>query len=79
MSFKEFLNERNFYVSESKSGGKIIPKDKDELKELVEDEKVHLGDIEIPKHITDLSNLFTDSQRKDFSGIENGMFPILRI
>ena len=70
MTFREFLNERNFYVSESKSGGKIIPKDKEELKKLVEDESVHLGDFEIPKHITDLSNLFEDSERKDFSGIE---------
>ena len=60
-------------VSEARSkssGNKIVPKNRHELDMLVEDESVYLGDIEIQKHITDFSNLFEDSQRKDFSGLE---------
>lgn len=61
-------------VSEAKSkssGNQIVPKNRHELDMLVEDESVHLGDIVIPKNITNLSRLFYKSTRKDFSGIEN--------
>ena len=60
-------------VSEARtksSGKKIVPKNKHELDMLVEDESVYLGDIDI-SHITNLSNLFHNSTRKDFSGIGN--------
>ncbi|CAM3313642.1 BspA family leucine-rich repeat surface protein [Helicobacter labetoulli] len=48
---------------------KYKPQTKEELKELVADESIHLGDIDTT-HITDMSHLFEDSIRKDFSGIE---------
>ncbi|BDB66062.1 hypothetical protein Hc94105_0247 [Helicobacter cinaedi] len=48
---------------------KYKPQTKEELKELVADESVHLGDIDTT-HITDMSNLFENSTRNDFSGIE---------
>ena len=46
------------------------PKYKEELKKLCDDESIYLGDIDTSK-ITDMSGLFKDSERKDFSGIEN--------
>lgn len=49
---------------------KRAPQSKDELKALVSDKSVNLGEIDISK-ITDLSNLFADSKRVDFSGIES--------
>ena len=62
---------------------KYSPKTKMRLKELVEDNSVYLGDIDI-SNITDMEDLFRDSKRVDFSGIEkwdtskvktmNGMF-----
>ena len=48
---------------------KYKPQTKEELKELVADESIHLGDIDTT-HITDMSNLFENSIRNDFSGIE---------
>lgn len=48
---------------------KYTPKTKDELIALVEDETIHLGDINT-SNITDMSELFLNSTRKDFSGIE---------
>ncbi|MEI0566328.1 BspA family leucine-rich repeat surface protein, partial [Brachyspira pulli] len=45
------------------------PKNKTELKELVEDNNIYLGDIDTSL-ITDMSNLFHESLRKDFEGIE---------
>ena len=45
------------------------PKTKEELKELVDDPEVNLGEIDTTK-ITDMSELFKDSKRTDFSGIE---------
>ena len=45
------------------------PKTKSELKALVNDSKVNLGEIDTSL-ITDMSELFIDSDRKDFSGIE---------
>ena len=49
--------------------GKYYPKNKEELKKLCEDENINLGTINTSK-ITDMSRLFFDSTRKDFSGIE---------
>lgn len=46
------------------------PKTKSELKALVNDSTVNLGEIDTSL-ITDMSELFRDSERKDFSGIGN--------
>ncbi|WP_086253431.1 DarT ssDNA thymidine ADP-ribosyltransferase family protein [Campylobacter sp. P091] len=46
------------------------PKTKDELRSLVREESLNLGDIDTSA-ITDMSWLFYESWRKDFSGIEN--------
>ncbi|QDQ36544.1 BspA family leucine-rich repeat surface protein (plasmid) [Campylobacter jejuni] len=48
---------------------KYFPETKEELKALVDNEAIHLGDIDTSK-ITDMSYLFFYSQRTDFSGIE---------
>ena len=48
---------------------KYSPKTYDELKALVDDESVNLGDIDTSA-ITDMFALFFGSDRKDFSGIE---------
>lgn len=51
---------------------KYTPKTRDELKKLVQDESIYLGDIDT-SNITDMSKLFMGwgSTRKDFSGIES--------
>ena len=49
---------------------KYTPKTKAELKQLVQDESIALGDIDTSA-ITDMSHLFIDSTRRDFSGIES--------
>ena len=46
-----------------------LPRTKEELRSLCDDASIHLGDIDTSK-ITDMSGLFEDSERKDFSGIE---------
>ena len=73
-NFKEFLIEHASYLSEarksSSSGGKYKPKDRDELKALVRDNSIHLGDIDI-SNVDNLKSVFSGSNRKDFSGIEN--------
>ena len=48
---------------------KLTPKTKEELKTLVDDEKINLGEINV-SNITDMSNLFNETTRVDFSGIE---------
>ncbi len=52
------------------SNGKYTPKTTEELKALVQDESIYLGDIDTSA-ITDMENLFAKSERKDFSGIES--------
>ena len=47
----------------------FLPKTKSELKALVDDSKVNLGEINTSL-ITDMSELFVGSDRKNFSGIE---------
>ncbi len=46
------------------------PANKDELQELVNNLEICLGDIDTSL-ITDMSWLFEESEREDFSGIEN--------
>ena len=48
---------------------KFQPKTRDELKELVTDETIYLGDIDTSL-ITYMKELFSFSKREDFSGIE---------
>lgn len=60
-SFKEFFNE-----AKTK---KYKPKNWDALRELVADESIYLGDIDISL-LTDLSGVFRKSTRKNFDGIE---------
>ena len=48
---------------------KFQPKTKEELKELVDNLEINLGDIDTSL-ITDMSYLFNSTDRKDFSGIE---------
>ena len=48
---------------------KYKPQNKEELQKLVRDESIYLGDIDTSL-ITDMSYLFVNSQREDFSGIE---------
>mgnify|MGYP004483035141 CR=1 FL=1 len=45
------------------------PRNKEELKKLVDDESIYLGDIDTSL-ITDMSSIFYESLRKDFKGIE---------
>ncbi len=49
---------------------KYNPKSRDELVKLVNDESVNLGDIDTSA-ITNMKDLFKDSNRMDFSGIES--------
>ncbi|ULO03934.1 DUF285 domain-containing protein [Campylobacter sp. RM12651] len=48
----------------------LKPSTKEELKELVNDESIYLGDIDTSL-IADMSGLFYDSKRTDFSGIND--------
>lgn len=48
---------------------KYTPKTKEELKALVNNLDIYLGDIDT-QYITDMSNLFFSSKRENFSGIE---------
>lgn len=48
---------------------KYKPQNKEELKKLVNDQSIYLGDIDTSL-ITDMSFLFANSKREDFSGIE---------
>ncbi|MGX3011705.1 BspA family leucine-rich repeat surface protein [Helicobacter sp. 23-1044] len=48
---------------------KYTPKTKDELKRLVQDESIYLGDIDT-SNITDMDSLFSMSERRDYDDIE---------
>ena len=49
---------------------KYKPQNKEQLKKLVDDENIYLGDIDTSL-IDNMSSLFANSKREDFSGIEN--------
>ena len=70
MRFRDFLDEKNNFVSENNSSDLFI-RDKKYLKDLLKRSWVNLADIEIPKWVKDLSYVFENSKRTDFSGIEN--------
>ncbi|WP_233707975.1 BspA family leucine-rich repeat surface protein [Helicobacter bizzozeronii] len=48
---------------------KYFPKSKEELQELVRDENIHLGEIDIGR-LTNLSEVFQYSHRKSYEGLE---------
>lgn len=56
-------------TSQSK-GVTYQPKTKAALKKLIKDESIYLGDIDV-SGVSDFTNLFDKSKRKDFSGIES--------
>lgn len=56
-------------VTKSK-GVTYQPQNKAELKKLVKDKKIYLGDIDVTC-VKDFTGLFENSKRKDFSGIES--------
>ena len=64
LSLSEFLAQENL----QKINGKYKPNNK-QLKELVRYDEVHLGDIDTSE-ITSMKELFANSTRKDFSGID---------
>ena len=68
-TFKEFLVETEEQKVTTRNG-KIVPKDRKELKKLVRDASIHLGDIDTSL-VDDMSWLFYHTYREDFSGIEN--------
>ncbi|PZT47988.1 hypothetical protein B6S12_06260 [Helicobacter valdiviensis] len=57
-----------FKVTKSK-GVTLTPKNKTELKKLIKDRNIYLGDIDVSK-ITNFKDLFKNSRRRDFGGIE---------
>ncbi|EKJ5635646.1 DUF285 domain-containing protein [Campylobacter coli] len=63
----DFLNAKN--TNATNKNAKYFPKTTDDLKMLCEKEELYLGDIDTSL-ITDMSRIFRNSQRKDFSGIE---------
>ncbi|WP_186302414.1 BspA family leucine-rich repeat surface protein [Campylobacter coli] len=67
---KDKKKSLNALFKVTKSTGVIhTPKNKAELKKLVKDKKIYLGDIDISK-VTNFKDLFKKSKRRDFSGIE---------
>ena len=67
-TFKEFLTEATEQKVTSRNG-KIVPKDTKELKKLVRLKSTNLADIDV-SHLEDLTYVFRNSRRRDFSGIE---------
>lgn len=68
--FRENIGGSSRSDSTKAVNAKFQPKTKEELKELVNNFEINLGDIDTSL-ITDMSNLFHGTIRKDFSGIEN--------
>ncbi|HFU2808292.1 TPA: BspA family leucine-rich repeat surface protein, partial [Campylobacter coli] len=67
---KDKKKSLNALFKATKSTGVIhTPKNKAELKKLIKDKKIYLGDIDISK-IKSFKDLFKNSRRRDFSGIE---------
>lgn len=48
---------------------RYFPKTNEELKELVKDENIHLGEIDV-SGMEDMSEIFKNSQRQNFKGLE---------
>ena len=67
-TFKQFLTEAEEQKVTTRNG-KIVPKDTKELKKLVRLKSTNLADIDV-SHLEDLTYVFRNSRRRDFSGIE---------
>lgn len=65
----ELFKDLQDYI-ELRENYSFSPKHRNDLMELCNNPQVYLGDIDTSK-ITDMSGLFEDSEREDFSGIEN--------
>lgn len=57
-----------FKVTKSK-GVTLTPKNRAELKKLIKDKNIYLGDIDVSK-ITNFKDLFKNSRRRNFGGME---------
>ena len=66
-TFKEFLTEATEQKVTTRNG-KIVPKDTKELKKLVRLKSTNLADIDV-SHLEDLTYVFRNSRRRDFSCI----------
>lgn len=61
---------KDYFINEvKKESKKYQPKSNSELKELVKDLNINLGDIDVSK-ISDFTSIFEKSNRTDFSGLE---------
>lgn len=69
MKIEQILYNINIIKNQKHKTYKYSPKNKEELIDLINNQHVNLGDINV-SNITDMSNLFNNSKRKDFSGIE---------
>ena len=75
MTFREFLSVNvggvaNLSEASANKAGKYKPKNKTALEKLVANNNINLGDIDI-SNVKNLSGLFGQTKRTDFSGIEN--------
>ncbi|MFG5101320.1 BspA family leucine-rich repeat surface protein [Campylobacter lari] len=69
MKIEQILYNINIIKNQKHKTYKYFPKNKEELIDLINNQHVNLGDINV-SNITDMGNLFNNSKRKDFSGIE---------
>ena len=60
----------DFIILDIKGMMKFHPQNKAELEKLIKNQEINLGDIDTSA-ITDMSDLFYESEREDFSGIES--------
>lgn len=69
MKIEQILYNINVIKNQKHKTYKYFPQSKEELIDLIDNQHVNLGDINV-SNITNMSNLFNNSKRKDFSGIE---------
>lgn len=68
--YYEILDRQQKLLNEAISKKRFKPKTKNELRELINDDRISLANIDTSL-ITDMSSLFEGSERIDFDGIEN--------
>lgn len=68
--YYEVLDRQQKLLNEAISKKRFKPKTKDELRKLINDDRISLANIDTSL-ITDMSSLFEGSERIDFDGIEN--------
>ena len=59
-----------FQIQKGENMSKYAPQNREELDELIKEESISLGNIDV-SNITEMDSLFENSTRQDFSGIEN--------